>query len=173
MTQLLSLDCSILPLKRTLQCWVLSKEVSSTTFWVFWYDSTWEWISVSRTIGEHSTTKPMGRSPYRWEEKNKNKNQQFIEFQRSTIKKTPRNCFSIEFFKLNYFFTSFRNEQIFCLNVSFIILLMNKLICNFAKYTFVKYTFVKYTFCSNMVFHRIFFIVNDSLLKQTALPFPY
>ena len=24
------------------------------------YDSTWDWIPVSRAIGEHSTTKPMG-----------------------------------------------------------------------------------------------------------------
>ena len=29
------LDCSILPLIRTLKCWVLSKEVSSTIFWIF------------------------------------------------------------------------------------------------------------------------------------------
>ena len=32
---LLSLDCSTLPLMYTLYCWVLSKEVSSTTFKVF------------------------------------------------------------------------------------------------------------------------------------------
>ena len=29
------LDCSTLPLIRTLQCWVLSKEASSTIFWIF------------------------------------------------------------------------------------------------------------------------------------------
>ena len=33
--QLLSLDCSTLPLIRTLWCWMLSKEVSSTVFKVF------------------------------------------------------------------------------------------------------------------------------------------
>ena len=33
--QFLSLDCSTLPLIRTLYCWVLSKEVSSTIFKVF------------------------------------------------------------------------------------------------------------------------------------------
>ena len=33
--QLLSLDCSTLPLIRTLDCWVLSKEASSTIFYVF------------------------------------------------------------------------------------------------------------------------------------------
>ena len=32
---LLSLDCSTLPLIPTLYCWVLSKEASSTIFWVF------------------------------------------------------------------------------------------------------------------------------------------
>ena len=32
---LLSLGCPTLPLIRTLQCWVLSKEASSTIFWVF------------------------------------------------------------------------------------------------------------------------------------------
>ena len=31
----LSLDCSTIPLICTLYCWVLSKEVSSTIFWVF------------------------------------------------------------------------------------------------------------------------------------------
>ena len=30
-------------------------------FLSLWYDSTWNWTQVSRTIGEHSTTKPMGR----------------------------------------------------------------------------------------------------------------
>ena len=34
-TILLSLDCSTLPLIHTLYCWVLSKEVSSTSFKVF------------------------------------------------------------------------------------------------------------------------------------------
>ena len=24
-------------------------------FWSLWYDSTWDWTAVSRTIGEHST----------------------------------------------------------------------------------------------------------------------
>ena len=33
--QLLSIDCSTLPLTRPLYCWVLSKEVSSTIFKVF------------------------------------------------------------------------------------------------------------------------------------------
>ena len=32
---LLSPDCSTLPLICTLKCWVLSKEISSTIFWVF------------------------------------------------------------------------------------------------------------------------------------------
>ena len=36
-------------------------EVSSTTFLSLWYDLTWDWTAVSRAIGEHSTTKPMGR----------------------------------------------------------------------------------------------------------------
>ena len=50
---LLSLDCSTLPLIRTLYCWVLSKEAFSSIF-SLWYDSTWDWTLVSRTIGEHS-----------------------------------------------------------------------------------------------------------------------
>ena len=39
---------------RTLYCCVLSKEVSSTIFLSFWYDSTWDWTHVSRAIGKHS-----------------------------------------------------------------------------------------------------------------------
>ena len=35
MALLLFLDCSTLPLIHTLYCWVLSKEASSTIFWVF------------------------------------------------------------------------------------------------------------------------------------------
>ena len=35
MTELLSLDCSTLPLMRTLYCWLLSKEITSTIFKVF------------------------------------------------------------------------------------------------------------------------------------------
>ena len=31
---------------------MLSKAASSTTFWVFWYDLTWDWTPVSWTIGE-------------------------------------------------------------------------------------------------------------------------
>ena len=30
-------------------------------FLSLWYDSTWDWTPVSRTIDEHSTTKPIGR----------------------------------------------------------------------------------------------------------------
>ena len=54
---LLSQDCSTLPLIRTLYCWVLSKEVSSTIFFFksLWYDATWDWTPASQTIGEHST----------------------------------------------------------------------------------------------------------------------
>ena len=37
---------------------MLNKEVSSTTFWVF--GITRDWTPVSRTIGEHYTTKPIG-----------------------------------------------------------------------------------------------------------------
>ena len=37
------------------ESWVLSKEVSSTIFKSIWYDATWNWTQVSRTIGEHST----------------------------------------------------------------------------------------------------------------------
>ena len=51
---LLSLNCSTLPLIRTLKCWVLSKKASSTIFQVFGYVSTWDWTQVSRAIGEHS-----------------------------------------------------------------------------------------------------------------------
>ena len=29
-----------------------------------WYDSTWDWTPVSRTIGEHSTHKTNGKYPY-------------------------------------------------------------------------------------------------------------
>ena len=36
---------------------MLSKEVSSIIYKVFWYDTTWDWTQVSRTIGEHSTTR--------------------------------------------------------------------------------------------------------------------
>ena len=32
---------------------MLSKEASSTIFWSLWYDSTWDWTSVSQTIGKH------------------------------------------------------------------------------------------------------------------------
>ena len=32
---LISLDCSTLPLILTVECWVLSKEASSTIFWIF------------------------------------------------------------------------------------------------------------------------------------------
>ena len=39
---------------RTLYCWVLSKEVSSTILKPF-YDATWDWTHVSQTIGEYST----------------------------------------------------------------------------------------------------------------------
>ena len=28
-------------------------------FLSLWYDSTWDWTSVFRAVGEHSTTKPM------------------------------------------------------------------------------------------------------------------
>ena len=52
---LLSLDCSTLFLIRTIYCWLLSKEVSRNHFWNLWYDVTWDWTQVSRTIGEHST----------------------------------------------------------------------------------------------------------------------
>ena len=48
-----SLDCSTLPLICTLWCWVLSKAASRTIFWSLWYDSTWDWTSVSQTIGKH------------------------------------------------------------------------------------------------------------------------
>ena len=34
---------------------MLSKEASSTIFLSLWYDSTWDWTSVSWTIGKHST----------------------------------------------------------------------------------------------------------------------
>ena len=37
---------------------VLSKELSSTTFWIFGM-TTGDWTPVSQAIGEHSTTKPM------------------------------------------------------------------------------------------------------------------
>ena len=50
----LYLDHSTLPLIRTLYCWVLSKEISSTIL-KFWYNVTWDWTQVSLTIGEHST----------------------------------------------------------------------------------------------------------------------
>ena len=43
----------LLPLIRTLYCWVLSKAVSRQ---YLWYDMTWDWTQVSRTIGEHSNT---------------------------------------------------------------------------------------------------------------------
>ena len=39
---------------RTLHCWVLSKEVSRPIL-SLWYDVTWDWTPVSRTICEHST----------------------------------------------------------------------------------------------------------------------
>ena len=51
---LFSLDCSTLPMIRTLQYWVLSKEVSSTIFPIC-DESTRDWTPVSRAIGEHST----------------------------------------------------------------------------------------------------------------------
>ena len=38
-----------------LQCWVSSKAASSTIFLSLWYDSTWDWTPVSRTISEYST----------------------------------------------------------------------------------------------------------------------
>ena len=33
---------------------MLTKKTSSTIFLRLWYDSTWDWTPVSRTIGEHS-----------------------------------------------------------------------------------------------------------------------
>ena len=48
---LLSLDCSTLSLIRTLYCWVLSKEVSSTIFLSLWYNVTWDWTQVSQSVG--------------------------------------------------------------------------------------------------------------------------
>ena len=53
--QILSLDCSTLPLIRTLYCWVLSKDVSSTIFKVFGMTQPGNWTQISWTIGKHST----------------------------------------------------------------------------------------------------------------------
>ena len=58
-----SQDCSSKPLILTLWCWVLSKAVSNTIFLSLWYDLTWDWTPVSRTIGEHSTH--LANSPLR------------------------------------------------------------------------------------------------------------
>ena len=55
---LYSLDCSNLPLICTLFCWVLSKEVSSTIFKVFWHNATLDWTQVSRAIGENKSCRP-------------------------------------------------------------------------------------------------------------------
>ena len=55
---LLSLDCSTLPSMRTLYCWVLSKEVSSTIFKVFGMTRPRIEPKVSRIIGEPSTHLP-------------------------------------------------------------------------------------------------------------------
>ena len=52
-----SLDCSTIPLILTLECWVLSKLLSSTIFLSLSYDSTWDWTPVSQPIGIHSTQK--------------------------------------------------------------------------------------------------------------------
>ena len=52
---LLSQDCSTLPLIRTLYCWVLSKEVSSTIFKVF--GMTWPGIE-SRSPGPLANIQP-------------------------------------------------------------------------------------------------------------------
>ena len=51
---LLSLDCSTLPLIRTLYCWELSKEVSSTILKVFGMTRPGIELRSSRTLGEHS-----------------------------------------------------------------------------------------------------------------------
>ena len=52
----ISLDCSTLPLIRTLYYWVLSKEVSSTIFKVFGMTQI-ELNPGPRAIGKHSTNK--------------------------------------------------------------------------------------------------------------------
>ena len=54
-TQLFSLNCSTLPLIRTLYCWVLSKEVLSTIFKVF--GMTWPGIEL-RFPGSLANTLP-------------------------------------------------------------------------------------------------------------------
>ena len=49
---LLFLDCSTLPLIRTLYCWELRKKVSSAIFKsLVW--PTWDWTHVLRAIGEY------------------------------------------------------------------------------------------------------------------------
>ena len=55
---LLSLDCSTLPLIRTLYCWVLSKEVSSTIFTVF----VWDDLRLNPSLTDHwQTLHPLGQ----------------------------------------------------------------------------------------------------------------
>ena len=53
MALLLYLDDSTLPLIHTLYGWI------KYHFWSFWYDASWDWTSVSRTNGKHSTHKSM------------------------------------------------------------------------------------------------------------------
>ena len=52
---LLSSGCSTLSWIQTLKCSLLSKAASSTNFGGLWFDSTWDWTSVSKAIHEHST----------------------------------------------------------------------------------------------------------------------
>ena len=50
-----SMKYTTLTLILNLQCWVLIKAASSTNFLSLWYDSTWGWTPISRTIGKHTT----------------------------------------------------------------------------------------------------------------------
>ena len=62
---LLSLDCSVLPLIRTLQCWVLSKEASSTIFCVFGMTRPGIELRSLGPLANTLTARPMSDCPIR------------------------------------------------------------------------------------------------------------